>query len=92
MILKTCGLEILISRVKHGVSSDSETAGVREAAADPCKSLDGNPRWLKFLESLQSKGFFQNEVEGSKLYQQLLSSAKEYFVSHLLDESDTPTL
>lgn len=49
------------------------------------ENLKSNPRWLNFLESLRSRGFFQNELEGSQLYQQLLSSAKEYFISHVQD-------
>ena len=53
-----------------------------------CEELKSNPRWLKFLESLHTRGFFQNELEGSRLYQQLLSSAKEYFISHLQDDQN----
>lgn len=77
--MKTCGLEILLSRVKH------KWVGVDEAASDD-KNVEVDPRWLKFVKSLESKGFFQNEIEGSRLHQQLLSSAKEYFVAHLQDE------
>ena len=52
------------------------------------EGLESNPQWLKFLESLHLRGFFQDELEGSQLYQQLLSSAKEYFVGHVQDYQD----
>lgn len=49
-------------------------------------SVDGNPRWGKFVKSLKDKGYFQNELEGSRLYKQLLVSAKEYFVTSVQTE------
>ncbi len=55
---------------------------------ETCEGLESNPRWLKYLESLRSRGFFQNELEGSRRYQQLMSSAKEYFVSHVQGDQD----
>ena len=55
-------------------------------------SYEDDPRWLRFLKSLESKGFFRGEVEGSLLHQQLLSSAKEYFVGHLQDDKEGPPL
>lgn len=64
-------------------------SGLAKTEGDEDKTfeeLKSNPRWLKFLESLSSRGFFQNELEGSRLYQQLLSSAKEYFISHVQDD------
>ena len=82
-VLKTCGLEILLSRVNSGLG--------KAGGGDEDKTFEGlesNPRWIKFLESLHSRGFFQDELEGSRLYQQLLSSAKEYFVSHVQDAQD----
>ena len=79
---QTCGLEILLSRVNLGLAKN----GSDKATA--CERLELNPQWMKFLESLRSKGFFQNELEGSKLYQQLLSSAKEYFVSQIQDKKE----
>ena len=83
LYLKTCGLEILLSRVNSGLG--------KAGGGDEDKTFEGlesNPRWLKFLESLRLRGFFQDELGGSRLYQQLLSSAKEYFVSHVQDAQD----
>ena len=50
--------------------------------------VDGDPRWSKFLQSLKEKRYFQHELEGSKLYKQLLASAKEYFVASVQSESN----
>ena len=58
------------------------------AKAGDDEDLKSNPQWLKFLESLRSRGFFQNELEGSQHYQRLLSSAKEYFISHVQDDQN----
>ena len=85
-MMKTCGLEILISRVKGGATK------VRLGESRTYESVEGDPRWVKFLKSLDSKGFFKNELEGSRLYNQLVSSAKEYFVNHLQDEDEDPQL
>lgn len=35
--------------------------------------------WQKYFESLKSKNFFQDELEGSKKYQELLMQAKEFY-------------
>ena len=81
--MKTCGLEILISRVKDWGSKTAGSTG---------ECLEGDVRWQKFVKSLESKGYFQDEIEGSKLYQQLLSSAKDHFISHLQNETEEPMM
>ena len=85
-LLQTCGLEILVSRIKAGTG---KAAGADESPASLCED---DPRWLNFLKSLESKGFFRGEIEGSRLLQHLLSSAKEYFLSHLNDDEEGPPL
>lgn len=35
--------------------------------------------WQTYLESLKGKNYFQNELEGSKKYQELLVQAKEFY-------------
>ena len=79
--MKTCGLEMLVSRVKHRVSKTA-------ASSTAVECLEGDTRWQKFVKSLESKGYFQDEIEGSRLYQQLLSSAKDHFISHLQSETE----
>ena len=46
------------------------------------KETSNNPsgqQWEKYLNALTKHGYFQNEVEGSRLYTRLLENAKEYF-------------
>ena len=54
-------------------------------ARDPVKregitsKPDQHPEWPAFLDKLRRLGYFQEEVEGSKLYQEKLATAREYF-------------
>ncbi|XP_017064631.1 protein ecdysoneless [Drosophila eugracilis] len=55
-----------------------------EILATQAKRLEGQqledlPAWRSYLRSLQSKGYFRNNTEGSAEYQELLNKAKEYF-------------
>lgn len=42
-------------------------------------NFDTDREWQKYCESLKDKNYFQNELEGSKKYQELLQQAKEYY-------------
>ncbi|XP_072043233.1 protein ecdysoneless homolog [Amphiura filiformis] len=63
------GFEILCSRCADGGSSNSES------------SIEGTSgvRWQRYLQSLKDKGYFRDELEGSKLYTKLLDSAKKFY-------------
>lgn len=54
-----------------------------EILASQAKSSNVNfetdREWQKYLESLKDKNYFQDELEGSKKYQELLQQAKDYF-------------
>ncbi|KAL1481054.1 hypothetical protein MTO96_050510 [Rhipicephalus appendiculatus] len=65
-----CGLEILAA------GSDKTTSNGEPDLAE----LGDDVRWKRFLKSLSTKGYFQGELEGSKLYHSLLQRAREYFV------------
>ncbi|CAG9807425.1 unnamed protein product [Chironomus riparius] len=41
--------------------------------------LETDREWQKYLDSLKNKNYFQNEIEGSKKYQELLEQAKDYY-------------
>ena len=41
---------------------------------------EGGERWSAFVASLKEKDYFRGELEGSKLHQLLMTSAKEYFI------------
>ncbi|XP_037287508.1 ecdysoneless cell cycle regulator [Rhipicephalus microplus] len=65
-----CGLEILAA------GSDKTTVNGEPDLSE----LGDDVRWKRFLKSLSTKGYFQGELEGSKLYHNLLQRAREYFV------------
>ncbi|CAG0897993.1 unnamed protein product [Darwinula stevensoni] len=72
-----CGFEILAVEAER--ASKSESNGVASA------SLDDDPKWKEFLKSLEDKGYFQGEVEGSQKQKALMSSAREYYQRHVRD-------
>ncbi len=41
----------------------------------------GDEKWTAFVGSLQEKGYFRGELEGSKGHQLLMATAKEYFTT-----------
>ncbi|KAH9492818.1 hypothetical protein Btru_024789 [Bulinus truncatus] len=49
---------------------------------------ESNLRWQHFKKSITSKGFFKGEIEGSKLYMNLLEEARQFFKSQLNGEID----
>ncbi|XP_017016188.2 protein ecdysoneless [Drosophila takahashii] len=57
------GLEILASQAKRVEN----------------QQLEEMPQWRAYVRSLQSKGYFKNNLEGSAEYQELLNKAKDYF-------------
>lgn len=52
----------------------------RQLSVDPNKSLYNERQWGIFVASLEEKGYFQGLLEGSKGRQQLMASAREYFM------------
>ncbi|KAH8296050.1 hypothetical protein KR054_001089 [Drosophila jambulina] len=57
------GLEILASQAKRVEG----------------QKLEEMPAWRSYLRSLQAKGYFRDNVEGSAAYQELMAKAKDYF-------------
>ncbi|XP_017127885.1 protein ecdysoneless [Drosophila elegans] len=43
------------------------------------QKLEEMPAWRAYLRSLQAKGYFRKNIEGSAEYQELLNKAKDYF-------------
>ncbi len=69
----TCGFEIIASRARK----IEEEYGQLDVSSD---------RYKKFLKKLTDTGFFQDELEGSKKYTELIKKANDYFNS--FDGSD----
>lgn len=66
----TCGFEILLARCSQD-SKDSNPSG---------------RQWQQYLTNLHKNDFFQNELEGSKRYMELLKEAKLHFKEHFSNE------
>lgn len=43
------------------------------------QQLEEMPAWRSYLRSLQGKGYFRDNIEGSAEYKELLAKAKDYF-------------
>lgn len=44
--------------------------------------IEQDREWIKYLESLKGRNFFRGLIEGSKGYQELLATAKDYYVQN----------
>ncbi|KAL8587428.1 hypothetical protein ACOMHN_062161 [Nucella lapillus] len=76
------GFEILCARCK------SSTNGSAAGSKSDSSSVSG-VRWTRFLQSLQEKGYFKGEVEGSQLHNKLLDDAKRFFQSQLTENQQS---
>ncbi|XP_030840023.1 protein ecdysoneless homolog [Strongylocentrotus purpuratus] len=79
------GFEILCSRC-HGNRKDADPPDI--ITSEP-EDLATGARWEKFLQSLTEKGFFRGELEGSKLYNKLIKSAKQFYASIVTGNEQT---
>ncbi|KAL5019026.1 hypothetical protein ScPMuIL_004748 [Solemya velum] len=66
------GFEILCAKCSARPPGSSGGQGVSPRPSDV--------RWNRFLKSLQDKGFFKGEIEGSELYKKLLEDAKNFYM------------
>lgn len=61
---------------------------------DVCTKEDNipkGPKWETFFSCLKEQGYFKGEVEGSKLYQDLLTEAQQQFTEHFtIENRDDP--
>ncbi|XP_077980173.1 protein ecdysoneless homolog [Glandiceps talaboti] len=74
------GFEILCSKCGNQSSASSSTT-TQDTAVNEV-------RWQRYLQSLKNKDYFRGELEGSKLYQQLLKSAKEFYKEVMVQSDD----
>lgn len=71
-----CGFEILASQTKSTQPDD----------------VENDREWSKYLESLQTRNYFRDLIEGSKEYQELLSQAKEFYLDNRDSMKITPKI
>uniref|UniRef100_T1J1V2 Uncharacterized protein n=1 Tax=Strigamia maritima TaxID=126957 RepID=T1J1V2_STRMM len=69
-----CGFEMLVHAAKQSAK--------RNGSMD-----EKDPRWSHYVANLRAKGYFQDELEGSKVHQQLMNNAKRHFIDDLLAET-----
>ncbi|PRD31045.1 UNVERIFIED_CONTAM: Ecd [Trichonephila clavipes] len=69
-----CGFEILASNAQSRMQMEN-----KDSEHDFCNDV----RWRRFAKSLKDKGYFRDEIEGSKMYNTLLLQAKEFYLSSL---------
>ncbi|XP_060076683.1 protein ecdysoneless homolog [Ylistrum balloti] len=68
------GFEILCARCSSNRSTKNN---------GKCTPPDSDVRWNRYLLSLKERGFFRGEIEGSKVYKQLLSDARQFYTDQL---------
>ncbi|XP_076443886.1 protein ecdysoneless homolog [Babylonia areolata] len=71
------GFEILCARCKSNTNGSASGSGSSHNMSEV--------RWARFLKSLQDKGYFKGELEGSQAYNKLLDDAKGFFQSQVTD-------
>ncbi|KAK7113122.1 protein ecdysoneless homolog [Littorina saxatilis] len=74
------GFEILCARCRSSSSNGSNNSNRTQHTGNMY-----DVRWSRFLTSLNHKGYFKGELEGSQLYKSLLENAKTFFLSQLTD-------
>ncbi|KAG5670401.1 hypothetical protein PVAND_000669 [Polypedilum vanderplanki] len=64
-----CGFEILAAQAKSSTANNDV-------------SIEMDREWQKYVDSLKDKNYFQNELEGSKKYQELMKQAKDFYIEN----------
>lgn len=70
-----CGFQILCKR-----------SGERQVDSK-VKDEPNGPKWERFHACLSEQGYFKGEIEGSKLYQDLLKKAKQQFSENFMTQN-----
>lgn len=61
-------------------------------AKSQSQSLDADKGWKSYFESLRSKGYFQENIEGSQEYTRLLAIAQDYYTENRDSMRFTPKI
>eukprot|EP01134_Creolimax_fragrantissima_P007973 CFRG7973T1 len=89
-----CGFELLITkaqkaRKKRDISTgsvklykDIGTPNVHKVNAGEMRVDESSVEWKTYIKGLTSRGYFRNEMTGSKLYRELFEKAKESFLGN----------
>ncbi|CAH1795570.1 unnamed protein product [Owenia fusiformis] len=66
-------------KLAHGFEILCAKCSAKPGQTNPSTIADNDVRWQRYKSTLQEKGYFKGEVEGSQLYRQLEQSAKKHF-------------
>lgn len=54
--------------------------------------IEQDREWIKYFESLKTRNYFQELIEGSKAYSELLATAKDYYIQNRDNMKVTPKI
>uniref|UniRef100_A0A3B5R137 Ecdysoneless homolog (Drosophila) n=1 Tax=Xiphophorus maculatus TaxID=8083 RepID=A0A3B5R137_XIPMA len=74
-------------KLAHGFEILCSKSRLPSSEADA--SMNCNPQWRNFLESLKKNGYFRGELEGSAVYKELLRSAEIFFKQSVASKSSS---
>ncbi|XP_027863694.1 protein ecdysoneless homolog isoform X2 [Xiphophorus couchianus] len=74
-------------KLAHGFEILCSKSRLPSSEADA--SVNCNPQWRNFLESLKKNGYFRGELEGSAVYKELLRSAEIFFKQSVASKSSS---
>eukprot|EP00755_Sulcionema_specki_P014289 Sspe_Gene.56269::Locus_30970_Transcript_1_1_Confidence_1.000_Length_1766::g.56269::m.56269 len=74
---------------RKAVRPEGDQGGEAEAM-----DIEKVPKWIAYCERLKKRGYFGDEIEGSKLYKEKREQAKKYFVEKfggtIVEQADGP--
>ncbi|THH09887.1 hypothetical protein EW145_g1723 [Phellinidium pouzarii] len=81
-----CGFEMLYQESKS--RAEGTSLDIQKVSADARKdALRRNPEYIEYIEKLASTGYFREEIEGSKLWNELEHKAVDVFVKTRRDDN-----
>jgi len=82
-----CGFEMLYQESKTRADTATVSSEAFKSSAQARKdALRRNPDYIKYVQNLQSSGYFKGELEGSQLWNELEDKAAAAFVEARREE------
>lgn len=76
-----CGFEIIMASANDDLTDDDHIDEI--ASFD----FESDSKWQKYKKNLDGYGYFRDELEGSKLYKELLDRAKESYYNSFIKKN-----
>ncbi|TFY65920.1 hypothetical protein EVG20_g5167 [Dentipellis fragilis] len=85
-----CGFEMLYQESKGRTEGANATLDSIKSSADARRdALRRDPEYVKYIQSLHSAGYFQGEIEGSQLWNELEAKAVNIFIQTRQEDNAT---